>query len=79
VLLFPLRLGFALVLGFGGLLLVEWTVDWVCVAYAWPRRIEGLRDLLSAEMAAAMDLAARQGVSAEAVLKSADWLYWLVF
>lgn len=79
VLLFPLKLGFALGLGLAGLLLVAWTVDWVCVAYVWPERVEGLRQLLAAEIAAGMELAARQGASATSVLESADWLYALVF
>lgn len=79
VLLFPLKVGFTLVLVLTGLLLVAWTVDWVCVNYVWPGRVEGLRQLLAAEMAAGMELAARQGGSAGSVPESANWLYGLVF
>lgn len=78
VLLFPFKLGLVLVLVFTGLLMVAWTVDWVCVAYVWPRRIDGLRQLLAAEMAAGMELAVRQGAPATSVLESANWLYGLV-
>lgn len=79
VLLFPFKLGFALALGLVGLLLVAWTVDWLCVAYVWPGRIEGLRQLLAAETAAGIELAARQGAHATSVLESANWLYEVVF
>lgn len=79
VLLAPMKVGFALVLVVAGLLLIAWTVDWLCVEYAWPGRVEGLRELLAAEMAAGTDLATRQGRSAASVSVPADWIYALVF
>ena len=79
VLLVPLKVGFALVLLLAGLLLTAWTVDWVCVEYVWPGRIEGLRELLAVELAARTDLATRQGGAAASVSAPADWLYALVF
>lgn len=79
VLLNPLKVGFALVLLVAGLLPIAWTVDWVCVEYVWPGRVEGLRELLAAEMAAGIELSTRQGGSAARVLAPADWLYSLVF
>jgi hypothetical protein len=78
VLLAPFKLGFALTLGLAGLLLVAWTVDWMCVAHVWPGRIDGLRTLLAEELAAGTAMAARQGGSA-AVTASANALYGLVF
>lgn len=79
VLLGPLKIGFALVLLPAGLLLTAWTVDWVCIEYVWPGRIEGLRELLSEEMEAGTNLATRQGGSAASVSAPADWLHALVF
>jgi hypothetical protein len=79
VLLAPFKLGFALMLGLAGLLLVAWTVDWVFVAHVWPGRIDGLRDLLAREIAAANALAGRQGTSVVAVTAPANGLYALVF
>jgi hypothetical protein len=51
VLLAPFKLGFALTLGLAGLLLVAWTVDWLFVAHVWPGRVDGLRALLTEELA----------------------------
>jgi len=79
VLLAPFKLSSALTLGLAGLLLVAWTVDWVFVAYVWPGRIEGLRDLLANEIAAGTALATRQGASVAAVTDPANGLYALVF
>lgn len=79
VLLAPFKLGFALTLGFAGLLLVAWTVDWVFVAQVWPGRVDGLRDLLARELAAGTALAGRQGASVAAVTAPANGLYALVF
>jgi hypothetical protein len=79
VLLAPVKLGFALTLGLAGLLLVAWTVDWVFVAHVWPGRLEGLRDLLSREIASGVELAGRQGASVAAVTAPANGLYALVF
>jgi hypothetical protein len=79
VLLSPFKIGFALTLGLVGLLLVAWTVDWVFVAYIWPGRVEGLRDLLADEIAAGTALAGRQGASLAVVMGPANGLYALVF
>jgi Domain of unknown function (DUF4400) len=79
VLLAPFKLGFALALGLAGLLLVAWTVDWVFVAYVWPGRVEGLRDLLIRELVAGTVLAGRQGASVAMVTAPANGLYALVF
>ena len=79
VLLAPFKLGFALALELGGLLLVAWAVDWVFVAQVWPERVVGLRDLLVRELAAGTALAWRQGASVAAVTAPANGLYALVF
>jgi hypothetical protein len=79
VLLAPFKLGFALTLGLAGLLLVAWTLDWLFVAHVWPERVDGLRTLLTEELAAGTAMAARQGGSASAVTAPANALYALVF
>lgn len=79
VLLKPFKLAFAATLGLAGLLLVAWTVDWLHVEHVWPGRVEGLRALLTEELAAGAELAARQGTSAWPVSSSANGLYALVF
>jgi hypothetical protein len=79
VLLKPFKLAFAATLGLAGLLLVAWTVDWLHVEHVWPGRLEGLRALLTEELAAGAQLAARQGTSAWPVSGSANGLYALVF
>jgi hypothetical protein len=78
VLLAPFKLGFALLLGLAGVLLVAWTVDWVFVAYVWQGRLEGLRALLAEELAAATAMATRQGGSVGAVTMPANALYAVV-
>ena len=79
VLLKPFKLAFAATLGLAGLLLVAWTVHWLHVEHVWPGRVEGLRALLTEELAVGAELAARQGTSAWPVSSSANGLYALVF
>jgi len=79
VLLKPFKLAFAATLGLVSLLLVAWTVQWLHVEHVWPGRVEGLRALLTEELAAGAELAARQGTSAWPVSDSANGLYALVF
>ena len=79
VLVKPFKLAFTATLGVAGLLLVAWTVDWLCVQHLWPGRVEGLRALLTEELAAGAELAARQGTAAWPVFASANGLYALVF
>jgi hypothetical protein len=79
VLLKPFKLAFAATLGLAGLLLVAWSVQWLHVEHVWPGRVEGLRTLLTAELAAGAELAALQGTAAWPVSYSANGLYALVF
>ena len=79
VLVKPFKLAFTATLGVAGFLLVAWTVDWLCVQHLWPGRVEGLRALLTEELAAGAELAARQGTAAWPVSYSANALYALVF
>ena len=79
VLLKPFKLAFAATLGVVGLLLMAWTLQWLHVEHVWPGRVEGLRALLTEELAAGAELAARQGTAAWPVSGSANGLYALVF
>ena len=79
VLLKPFKLAFAATLGVAGLLLVTWTVQWLHVEHVWSGRVEGLRTLLTKELAAGAELAARQCTSTWPVSSSANGLYALVF
>ncbi len=78
-LLAPLKLAFALMLTFLGILVAAWTVDWMFVFKVWPDGIDRLRSILAADLARARDLATWQGGVPGAVTGTANFLYALVF
>jgi len=78
-LLAPLKLVFALIMAFIGILVVAWIVDWTFVFKVWPDGIDRLRSILAADLARARDLAAWQGGVPGAVTGTANFLYALVF
>lgn len=79
VLFGPLKVAFALALGFVLILLLAWTIDWVCVFKVWPEGVDRLKSILATELAHGVDLAARQGGAAGIVPGTANFLYGLVF
>ncbi len=78
-LLAPLKLAFALMLTFLGILVAAWIVDWMFVFKVWPDGIDRLRSILTADLARARDLAAWQGGVPGAVAGTANFLYGVVF
>lgn len=78
-LLAPLKLAFALMLTFLGILVAAWIVDWTFVFKVWPDGIDRLRSILAADLAHARELAAWQGGAQGAVTGAANFLYALVF
>ena len=78
-LLAPLKLAFALMLTFLGILVVAWIVDWIFVFKVWPDGIDRLKSILAADLARGRDLAAWQGAVPDAVAGTANFLYALVF
>lgn len=78
-LLAPLKLVFALTLGFIGILVAAWIVDWIFVFKVWPDGIDGLRSILAADLAHALDLAEWQGGVPGAVTATANFVYEVVF
>ena len=78
-LLAPLKLVFALMLTFLGILVVAWIVDWTFVFKVWPDGIDRLKSILAADLARGRDLAAWQGAVPDAVAGTANFLYALVF
>ena len=79
VLLSPLRLAFAVGLGWVAILLVAWSIDWVFVARVWPDGVDRLRSLLAADLGHGIALAALQGRDAGEITGPANFLYGLVF
>ena len=61
VLLSPLKLAFALMIGLVGILLVAWSIDWVFVIRVWPDGLDRLRSMLADDLGHGIMLAARQG------------------
>jgi len=51
-------------------LLLVWTIDWICVARVWPDGINRLKEILAEDLATGRVLAASQGVSP-------DWIVWM--
>ena len=78
-LLAPLKIGFVLLLGLVGILVVAWIVDWTFVFKVWPDGINRLKSILAADLARGRDLAAWQGAVPDAVAGTANFLYALVF
>lgn len=79
VLLSPLKLAFSLGLGLVAILLVAWSIDWVCVSRVWPDGVDRLHSLLAADLGHGIALAARQGRGAGEITGPANLLYGLVF
>ena len=79
VLLSPLRLAFAVGLGWVAILLVAWSIDWVFVSRVWPDGVDRLRSLLAADLGHGIALAALQGREAGEITGPANFLYGLVF
>jgi len=79
VLLSPLKLAFSVGLGLVAILLVAWSIDWVCVSRVWPDGVDRLHSLLAADLGHGIALAARQGRGAGEITGPANLLYGLVF
>jgi hypothetical protein len=60
-LLAPLKIGFALILGLVGIVVVAWIVDWTFVFKVWPEGVGRLKGILAADLARAIELAEWQG------------------
>ena len=78
-LLAPLRIGFMLLLGLTGVVVVAWIVDWSFVFKVWPDGIDRLKGILAADLARGIELAEWQGGVPKAVTGTANFLYGLVF
>jgi integrating conjugative element membrane protein (TIGR03747 family) len=78
-LLAPLKLGFVLLLGLVGVLVVAWIVDWTFVFKVWPEGVGRLKGILAADLARGIDLAEWQGGMSKAVTGTANFMYGLVF
>ena len=79
VLLGPFKLVFAVAMGFVGILVLAWIVDWVFVFRVWPEGVERLKQVLAADLADGMDLAVRQGWTGEMISSTANGLYGVIF
>ncbi|MBI5900776.1 MAG: DUF4400 domain-containing protein [Rhodocyclales bacterium] len=78
-LLAPLKLAFVLLLGWVGIVVVAWIVDWTFVFKVWPEGVGRLKGILAADLARGIELAERQGGVPSAVTGSANFMYGLVF
>ena len=78
-LLAPLKLGFVLLLGVAGIVVVAWIVDWTFVFKVWPDGVERLKSTMAADLARALELAEWQGEVPSVVTGTANFLYGLVF
>lgn len=78
-LLAPLKIGFALILGLVGIVVVTWIVDWTFVFKVWPEGVGRLKGILAADLARAIELAEWQGGVPSVVTGTANFLYGLVF
>jgi integrating conjugative element membrane protein (TIGR03747 family) len=78
-LLAPLKIGFLLILGLLGIVVVAWIVDWTFVFKVWPDGIDRLKGILAADLAHGVELAEWQGGVPKAVTGTANFLYGLVF
>ena len=79
ILLGPIRLVLVLVVGFGMLLALAWSIDWYFVAKVWPRGVAHFQDLLAADLARGIGLAAMQGAGPGQISGPANVLYGVVF
>ena len=79
VLLSPLKLAFALMIGLVGILVVAWCIDWVFVSRVWPDGLDRLRSMLADDLGHGLMLAARQGRDAGEITGPANWFYGVVF
>ncbi len=78
-LLAPLKIGFVLLLGLLGIVVVAWIVDWTFVFKVWPEGVERLKGILAADLARGIKLAEWQGGAPRVVTGTANFLYGLVF
>ena len=78
-LLAPLKIGFALILGLVGIVVVTWIVDWTFVFKVWPEGVGRLKGILAADLARGIELAEWQNGVSKAVAGTANFLYGLVF
>ena len=78
-LLAPLKIGFLLILGLVGVVVVAWIVDWTFVFKVWPEGVLRLKGILAADLARGIELAEWQGGMPSAVTGTANFLYGLVF
>ncbi len=78
-LLAPMKLGFVLLLGAVGIVVVAWIVDWTFVFKVWPEGVVRLKGILAADLARAIELAEWQNGVPKAVTGTANFLYGLVF
>lgn len=78
-LLAPLKLGFVLLLGVVGIVVVTWIVDWTFVFKVWPDGVERLKSTMAADLARALELAEWQSGVPGAVTGAANFMYGLVF
>jgi len=78
-LLAPLKIGFVLLLGLVGILVVTWIVDWIFVFKVWPEGVGRFKGILAADLARGIKLAEWQGGAPSAVTGAANFMYGLVF
>ena len=78
-LLAPLKLAFVLLLGWVGIVVVAWIVDWTFVFKVWPEGVGRLNGILAADLARALSLAEWQGGVPSVVTGTANFMYGLVF
>ncbi len=78
-LLAPLKLGFLLILGLLGIVVVAWIVDWTFVFKVWPEGVGRLKGILAADLARALQLVEWQGGAPSVVTGTANFVYGLVF
>ena len=78
-LLAPLKIGFVLLLGLLGIVLVTWIVDWTFVFKVWSEGVGRLKGILAADLARGIELAEWQGGVPKVVTGTANFLYGLVF
>jgi hypothetical protein len=75
-LLAPLKLGFVLLLGLVGIVVVAWIVDWGFVFKVWPEGVGRLKGILAADLARGIELAEWQGEVPSAVTGTANFRVW---
>lgn len=78
-LLAPLKIAFVLFLGWVGIVIVAWIVDWTFVFKVWPEGAGRLRGILAADLARGLKFAEWQVGVPGAVTWAANFMYGLVF